>query len=195
MGGSVWVTYNRLDEYIPSIDYLGGTGEFVSEDVQPDDDETTRIEKFRHIAFKCDAPELCDDKYWHNYIVQKSAARKVEKQLSPRQKRRRSSTDDDTDDEIQMTTAWTKQNYSNSANRNTGYLPSPNSSPLSTQKKKATRSKTKPLVIELDDGAESESDQDTIFISQSSRENSSTDKPLTDINRKKLKRAEQSPKK
>ncbi|KXT00188.1 hypothetical protein AC578_7030 [Pseudocercospora eumusae] len=87
----IWVNEVYLDQYIPRSDYLDGITPFSPEDIQPNDDERTKNEKLRHIAFRREAPMMEQNVFWNNFVLQQWAARKVKKQMATGRKRKRAS--------------------------------------------------------------------------------------------------------
>ncbi|KAF7188662.1 hypothetical protein HII31_09914 [Pseudocercospora fuligena] len=149
----IWINENLLDEYIPSSDYLNGMPNFSPEDLQPDDDEQTKTEKLRHIAFRRDAIMMKENVYWNNFILQKSAARKIEKQMAAGNKRKRKqarySKSDSSSSVIDLDGSSQRENSD-------GYITPNSSPPLRHDSVRPFGEKTE--VIEIDDHTDSEDD-------------------------------------
>ncbi|KXT18362.1 hypothetical protein AC579_964 [Pseudocercospora musae] len=164
----IWVHVNQLDEYVPSHDYLNGTTKFSPEDLQPDDDDLTKIEKFRQIAFRRDAPEMKDNAYWNNFILQQSAARRIEKQMAAGKKRKRAKTstlDEDGNNSVfPFRTGYNKpqSSYSvidldeSSSDKSNGYITP--ASPVPRHNSMQAKGSKKDETIEIDDRTDSESE-------------------------------------
>ncbi|EME88579.1 uncharacterized protein MYCFIDRAFT_85024 [Pseudocercospora fijiensis CIRAD86] len=145
----IWVIDDLLDEYEPSYGYLNGAPKFSVEELQPHDDDQTKTEKFRDIAFRCDAPEMRHDQYWHNFIRQQAAARKLERKIMTRKKskRRNASTTDSSSSIIEL-------DGSERDGHDTWLTPD-SSPPPAQHAKRAKGEKTKD-VIEIDDHTDSD---------------------------------------
>lgn len=166
---SIWINENLLDEYVPSSDYLNGMPKFSPEDLQPDDDEQTKTAKLRQIAFGRDAPMMKENVYWNNFILQKSAARRIEKQMANGKKRKRAKTS--TLDEASNTsvipfrTRYSKPTSSSSvidldessSDKSSGYM-TPSSSPPPRYNSMQAKGSKEHDAIEIDDHTDSESE-------------------------------------
>ncbi|EME41403.1 hypothetical protein DOTSEDRAFT_134513 [Dothistroma septosporum NZE10] len=142
----VWVTDATVQEYNPNYDYASECEAFEHRDVPKSDDEDTRTERLRRMAFEIEAPHLRDNEYWHNYIISESNVRSLERKM-----KRPHSTDDD---EIEIVGA---ERQSNTSSFSSG-LPH-------SRVKKTTRSNHAQSrhIIEITDHEESD-DDDVSFL-------------------------------
>lgn len=112
---SVWVMKENLREFDPNLDYLQKETPFDQPNILSSDDEKTKIEKQRRTAFRQDAMAFEGADYWHNFIKQKSEARKLEAQMYAQEKQRQSKLTPKrcrTTDEDDHST-WSRKRFSN----------------------------------------------------------------------------------
>jgi hypothetical protein len=84
---SIWVREKDLGVYDPTHDYSYGLPEFETDEPLPTDTIKVHEEKLRRHALKVDALQYATPEFWRNYIVSKSAARKVENEERVKRKR------------------------------------------------------------------------------------------------------------
>lgn len=87
---SVWVFLDQLAEFVPHADYFSWFPKFDQPEIQKYDNDYVKTEKQRFHAFTRDAMHFESDKYWYNYVVQKSEARKLENERHRRHSSRNS---------------------------------------------------------------------------------------------------------
>lgn len=161
-----------LQELDPHRDYLDGLPRFENEDVLVNDNEATKLEKQRHIAFKQDAAAWESPEYWKNFIDSRRAAQELEREMSRSRsgssgvKRKRSGDSD----EIEVISSRRKSRSKTSSGSPTkrerrpkngkaanGHLPTPRQTPH----KNGAKSAVPQDVLYLDDDG---SDDESMFI-------------------------------
>ena len=81
---SVWVFLDQLAEFVPHANYSSSFPKFDQPEIQKYDNDYVKTEKQRWHAFTRDAMHFGDDKFWYNYVVQKSTVRKLENERNRR---------------------------------------------------------------------------------------------------------------
>ena len=80
-------------EFVPQANYSSWFPNFDQPEILKEDSEAVKKEKQRWHAFTRDAMHFEDDKFWYNYVVQKSTVRKLESErISRSYGRKRTST-------------------------------------------------------------------------------------------------------
>lgn len=78
---SIWVTLRGLEEFDPSKDYFAGLPTPNSSPLSATTSEDETLENQRHTAFIQDALLFEDDRFWSNYIINRSKAREAERNI------------------------------------------------------------------------------------------------------------------
>ncbi|TKA61745.1 hypothetical protein B0A55_10595 [Friedmanniomyces simplex] len=92
---SHWVIEDRLVEYEPTKNYLVDVERDNTDEVLKPDDDAIEAENQRRIAFDQDARELQSALYWQNFIINRGAVRRMERDQSGKASRREKRKRDD----------------------------------------------------------------------------------------------------